>query len=72
MFHERPPQQYQRLPGDRVRRSVWAALLPQRRRTALRVGISAALLTADLMAILAVGFAVDAAYHAYLGDGVLI
>ncbi|MET5012169.1 hypothetical protein AAHH80_33420, partial [Burkholderia pseudomallei] len=38
----------------------------------LRVGISAALLTADLLAILAVGYAMDAAYHAYIGDGVLI
>lgn len=72
MFHERPPQQYQRLPGDGTRRSVWTALLPRRRRTALRVGISASLLTLDLVTIFAVGFAVDAAYHAYIGDGVLM
>ncbi|CAO4139281.1 Bacterial sugar transferase domain-containing protein [Methylorubrum thiocyanatum] len=69
MFHERPPQQYQRLTGDGTRRSVWTALLPRRRRTALRFGLSASLLALDLVAIFAVGFAVDAAYHAYIGDG---
>ncbi|MEH3118751.1 MAG: sugar transferase [Methylorubrum populi] len=72
MFHERPPEQYQHLPADRVRRAVWASLLPRRRRTALRIGISASLLAADLAAIVMVGFAMDAAYYAYTSGGALI
>ncbi|PXW62032.1 Undecaprenyl-phosphate glucose phosphotransferase [Methylobacterium sp. B4] len=72
MFHERPPQKYQQLSSDRARRAVWASLLPRRRRMALRIGISTALLLADLVTILAVGFAVEAAYYAYSTDGGLL
>ncbi|MFG5117616.1 exopolysaccharide biosynthesis polyprenyl glycosylphosphotransferase [Methylorubrum sp. POS3] len=72
MFHERPPQVYQRLPLSRARRAVWTALLPRRERMALRIGISSAVLAADFLAIMATGFGVDAAYYAYSNDGALI
>ena len=72
MFHERPPQNFQQLPLLRARRAVWAALLPRRMRTAFRFGISAALFAADLLAIVAVGYAVDAAYYAHSTGGELI
>ncbi|WP_342154025.1 exopolysaccharide biosynthesis polyprenyl glycosylphosphotransferase [Methylorubrum sp. SB2] len=72
MFHERPPQSYQRLSLGRARRAVWAALMPRRERTALRLGISSALLAADFLAIMATGYAVDAAYYAYSTGGALI
>lgn len=69
MFHERPPENYQRFPLARARRAVWAALMPRRERTALRLGISSALLAADSVAIVATGYAVDAAYYAYSTGG---
>ncbi|MFC6387765.1 sugar transferase [Methylorubrum zatmanii] len=72
MFHERPPQHYQQLPARQARRAVWASLLPRRRRAAVRLGISTSLFLADLVTILAVGLAVDAAYYAYISDGDLI
>ena len=72
MFHERPPESYQRFPLARARRAVWAALMPRRERTALRLGISSALLAVDLLAILAIGYAVDAAYYAYSNGGELM
>ncbi|MFY9294686.1 MAG: exopolysaccharide biosynthesis polyprenyl glycosylphosphotransferase [Methylorubrum rhodinum] len=72
MFHERPPQNFQRLSLGRARRAVWAALMPRRERTVLRLGISSALLAADLSAIVATGFLVDAAYYAYSSGGEMI
>ena len=68
MFHERPPENFQQLPVERARRAVWAALLPRRARSAYRVGLSAALLTADLVTIFAVGLAVDATYYYYFSS----
>jgi len=52
-----------------ARRDVWAALLPRRRRAAFRLGISASVALADLVAILGTAYAVDVAYSlAVLGE----
>ncbi|MCJ2036847.1 exopolysaccharide biosynthesis polyprenyl glycosylphosphotransferase [Methylobacterium sp. J-068] len=63
MFHDRIPDVFEKLPIPRSRRDVWAALLPRRRRSAVRAGMSVATALADLVAILGLGAAVDAAYY---------
>jgi Undecaprenyl-phosphate glucose phosphotransferase len=63
MFHDRIPDVFEKLPVTRSRRDVWTALMPRRRRAAVRVGMSAATALADLVAILGVAALVDFAYY---------
>lgn len=62
MFQERLPEVYSSVPAAGRRRDVWAALLPRRRRTVFRLGISAAAAAADVLAIMSTGYAVEVAY----------
>lgn len=51
------------VPMDRLaRRDVWAALLPQRRRAAFRLGLSVSMAMADLLAVLGTAYAAEVAY----------
>ncbi|VUD74324.1 UDP-glucose:undecaprenyl-phosphate glucose-1-phosphate transferase [Methylobacterium symbioticum] len=62
MLHGRLPESYQAAAG-RSRRHVWSALLPQRGRAALRVGISVGVALADVAAILGTALPIEIGYH---------
>ena len=68
MLHERISETYQALPRQ-SRRSVWSALLPQRGRAAMRVGLSLAVAFADLVAIVGTALPIEIGYHAMAYGG---
>ena len=63
MLQGRLPESYQAAAG-RSRRRVWSALLPQRGRAVLRVGISLGVALADLAAIFGTALPIELGYHA--------
>ncbi|WP_375453897.1 exopolysaccharide biosynthesis polyprenyl glycosylphosphotransferase [uncultured Methylobacterium sp.] len=72
MFQDRLPETFQPLPTSAERRrSVWTALLPRRRRAAFRVGISASVAVADILAIVATALVVEYGYFYLLNGGLL-
>ncbi len=62
MFQDRPPQIYRALPEPGVRRSVWAALLPRRRRALARLGVPLAAASIDLAVIVGTTLLLEIAY----------
>jgi Undecaprenyl-phosphate glucose phosphotransferase len=72
MFHDRLPETFQALPeAAEHRRNVWSAVLPRRGRAVARIGLSSALALTDILAILAVTFCLEFAYHVAYEDGPL-
>lgn len=72
MFHDRLPETFQALPeAAEQRRNVWSAVLPRRGRAVARIGLSSALALTDILAILAVTFCLEFAYHVAYEDGPL-
>ncbi|GJE25620.1 hypothetical protein LKMONMHP_0458 [Methylobacterium organophilum] len=70
MFQDPVPEAYRNVdPQAPRRRSVWAALLPSRGRTLVRLGIASALAGADAAAIVASGLLIEFFYFfAYAGE----
>ncbi|GEP10019.1 undecaprenyl-phosphate glucose phosphotransferase [Methylobacterium gnaphalii] len=64
MYQDRLTGPFRSLPKEgESSRAVWTALMPRRRRAAFRLSISAALALADLLAIVALGLAIEVAYY---------
>ncbi len=64
MFQPHTPDSFQGTPLPLAdRRSVWTALMPRRSRALVRLSIAAAPALADVVAILALGLAIDLVYH---------
>ncbi|GBU16773.1 MULTISPECIES: undecaprenyl-phosphate glucose phosphotransferase [Methylobacterium] len=72
MFHQVPPQNYQRLAGPLSRRrEVWSALMPRRGRAAFRIAISATLAVADALTICGLGIGLELGYYALTEGGLI-
>ncbi|MFE1599394.1 exopolysaccharide biosynthesis polyprenyl glycosylphosphotransferase [Methylobacterium sp. ID0610] len=64
MRHERFVTEGASNPARRARRAIWAALLPRRSRSAMRLAIGAGAALAEFLAVLLTVLAVQAIYHA--------
>lgn len=62
MFQDRPPRIYRALPEPGARRTVWAALLPRRRRALARLGVPLAAACVDLAVIVGATLLLEYAY----------